>query len=68
MKKFLQSNSGKINGILQSFDRIIIKGYIKPFYYSTNFYYFLTKENIQLKDYKDYTIFITMIVSLVSQI
>ena len=59
MKKFLQSNSGKINGILQSFDRIIIKGYIKPFYYSTNFYYFLTKENIQLKDYKDYVLKVT---------
>jgi len=59
MKKFIQNNSERINGVLQSFDRIILKGYIKHFYHGNNFYYFLSQENIKLKDYKGYILTVT---------
>jgi hypothetical protein len=59
MKDFIQSNSEKIEGVLQSFDRIIIKGYLKLFYHGNNFYYFLSQENVKLKDYKSYVLKVT---------
>ena len=59
MKKFLQKYSQFINGVSHGFDRVIIKGHIKHFHHRNNFYYFLTKENVQLKDYKDYVLKVT---------
>lgn len=43
----------------QGFDRIIIKGPIRHFYYNNNFYYFLDEEKVRLKDYKSYVLKVT---------
>jgi hypothetical protein len=59
MKKFLQNFDDYVNGILPGFDRIILKGHIKHFYYNNNFYYFLSQENVKLKDFKNYVLKVT---------
>ena len=56
MEKFINQFKGQINGVLQGFDRIMIKGYIKHFYHNNNFYYFLNQGKVQLKDYKEYVL------------
>jgi hypothetical protein len=56
METFLQIYKTKIDGILHGFDRIIIKGHIQSFYANDNFYYFLKKEQVQLKDFKEYAL------------
>ena len=59
MKKFLQNFDDYINGILSGFDRIILKGHIKHFYYNNNFYFFLNQQNIKLKNFKSYVLKVT---------
>lgn len=59
MEKFINQFKGQINGVLQGFDRIMIKGHIKNFYHKNNFYYFLNQEKVQLKDYKEYALKVT---------
>ena len=54
MQKFIDKYSESIHGVLHGFDRILLKGYIGDFYYGNNFYYFLDKEGIKLKDFKEY--------------
>jgi len=54
METFLQKYENHTRGILHGFDRIIIKGHIQKFYVGENFYYYLNKENIMLKDFKGY--------------
>jgi len=59
MKRFLQNFDDYINGILHGFDRIILKGHIRHFYYNNNFYYFLSQENVKLKNFKGYVLKVT---------
>ena len=59
MEKFINQFKEDISGILRGIDRIMLKGYITDFYHNNNFYYFLSKEQVQLKDYKEYVIKIT---------
>ena len=59
MKKFLQNFDDYINSILSGFDRIILKGHIKHFYYNNNFYFFLNQQNIKLKNFKSYVLKVT---------
>lgn len=42
---------GKINGVLETFDRIIINGYIQPFHNFQLFLYYLIQKNVLLKDF-----------------
>jgi hypothetical protein len=56
MTGFKDKYNNQIYGILHGFDRLIIKGYIGHFFYNNNFYYFLNKECVQLKDFKDYAL------------
>lgn len=59
MANFIDTFKESIQGVLHGFDRIIIKGHIPTFYYGNNFYYFLDKEGVKLKDFKDYVIKVT---------
>ena len=59
MEKFIKQFGSQITGVLHGIDRIMIKGYIPEFYHNNNFYYFLSKEQVQLKDYKAYVLRIT---------
>ena len=59
MEKFITQFKEHISGVLRGIDRIMIKGYITEFYHNNNFYYFLSKGQVQLKDYKEYVLKIT---------
>jgi len=59
MEKFIHQFKEHISGVLRGIDRIMIKGYITDFYHNNNFYYFLSEEQVQLKDYKEYVLKIT---------
>ena len=50
----LEQYKDKINGTLETFDRIIINGYIVPFQNPRLFLFYLTQNNIQLKDFDEY--------------
>lgn len=56
MASFIETFKESIHGILHGFDRVIIKGHIPNFYHRDNFYYFLNKEGVKLKDFKEYVI------------
>jgi hypothetical protein len=62
MRSFTDKYSDYIHGVVHGFDRIILKGYIGEFYYGNNFYYFLKKEEIKLKDFKDYAQKVTRLI------
>ena len=47
----IQQNEGKINGILETFDRMIINGYLLNLCNYRQFLYYLIQNNIQLKDF-----------------
>ena len=46
--------SGKVKGILSTFDRMIIKGHLRSFYSATHRYYYLQQEHVLLKDFGTY--------------
>lgn len=50
----LEQYSDKINGTLETFDRMIINGYIRPFQNTRHFLFYLIQNNIQLKEFDDY--------------
>lgn len=47
----IEQNKEKINGILATFDRMIVNGYILPLQNPRLFLYYLIQNNIQLKDF-----------------
>ena len=47
----IEQNKEKINGILSTFDRMIINGYIIPLQSPRLFLYYLIKNNIELKNF-----------------
>jgi hypothetical protein len=44
----------KINGVFNTFDRMIIKGFLRPFFYANGRMFYLSKENVLLKDFEKY--------------
>ena len=50
----LNQFDGKINGTLDTFDRIIINGYIQPLHSFRLFLYYLIQKNILLKDFDSF--------------
>lgn len=52
--KIIDKFKEKINGVLTAFDRIIIKGHIRNFFSESGKMYFLSKENVLLKNFGDY--------------
>lgn len=47
----IEQNKEKINGILETFDRMIINGYLLNLCNYRHFLYYLIQNNIQLKDF-----------------
>ena len=45
---------GKINGVLETFDRVIINGYIQPLHNFRLFLYYLIQKDILLKDFDSF--------------
>jgi uncharacterized protein Smg (DUF494 family) len=56
MEDFLEKFKDEIIGVQHGFDRIEIKGYIKDFQIDKPFYYFLSKKECLLKNYKEFAL------------
>jgi len=54
MTNFEKKHKNKIDGKLEGFDRVIFRGYLQSFFTTKGFGYFLSKENVLLKDYGKY--------------
>lgn len=52
--KIIEKFKDKINGVLTAFDRMIIKGHIMQLFSNSGKRYFLSQENVLLKDFGDY--------------
>ena len=50
----LKQFDGKINGVLETFDRVIINGYIQPLHSFRLFLYYLIQKNVLLKDFDSF--------------
>ena len=50
----IQQNKEKINGILETFDRMIINGYLLNLCNNRQFLYYLIQNNVQLKDFNQF--------------
>ena len=57
--KIIEKFKDKINGVLSTFDRMIIKGHIRQFFSTSGKMYFLSQENVLLKDFGTYAQTIT---------
>lgn len=54
MNTILEQYKDKINGTFFTFDRMILKGHIRPFYSPSGKKYFLSDRNVLLKDFSSY--------------
>lgn len=52
----IKQNKEKINGILETFDRMIINGYLLNLCNYRHFLYYLIQNNIQLKDFDKFAL------------
>ena len=52
----IQQNKEKINGILETFDRMIINGYLLKLCNYRQFLYYLIQNNVQLKDFNNFAL------------
>ena len=52
----IEQNKEKINGILETFDRMIINGYILQLCNYRQFLYYLIQNNIKLKDFDKFAL------------
>lgn len=52
--KIIEKFKDKINGVFTAFDRMIIKGHIMQLFSESGKKYFLSQENVLLKDFGDY--------------
>ena len=52
----IQKNNEKINGVLETFDRMIINGYILQLCNYRQFLYYLIQNNVKLKDFDQFAL------------
>ena len=52
----IQQNKEKINGILETFDRMIINGYLLNLCNYRQFLYYLIQNNVQLNDFNNFAL------------
>ena len=52
----IQQNKEKINGILETFDRMIINGYLLNLCNYRQFLFYLIQNNVQLKDFNNFAL------------
>ena len=50
----IEQNKEKINGILSTFDRMLINGYILQLQNPQQFLFYITQNNVQLKNFKEF--------------
>lgn len=54
MNEFVNSYHSKITGVISTFDRMIFKGHILPFFQMNSRHYYLYQEKILMKEFGDY--------------
>ncbi|HQU32648.1 MAG TPA: hypothetical protein PLA96_14270 [Candidatus Brocadia sapporoensis] len=54
MEKFLERYDNKITGVLSTFDRMIFKGHILPFFQKSKRHYYLFQQKVLFKDFGTY--------------
>ena len=54
MEKFLERYHSKITEVLSTFDRMIFKGHILPFFQKSQRHWYLFQEKVLFKDFKNY--------------
>ena len=52
----IKQNEGKINGVLEIFDRMIINGYLLNLCNYKQFLYYLIQNNIQVKNFNSFAL------------
>lgn len=52
--KIIEKFQDKINGVLSTFDRMILKGHLRQFFSPSGKMHFLSQENVLLKDFGEY--------------
>jgi hypothetical protein len=52
--KIIDKFQDKINGVLSTFDRMILKGHLRQFFSPSGKMHFLSQENVLLKDFGEY--------------
>jgi len=50
----IKKYDNKINGILKTFDRVLINGYLSHLFNFNKFLYYLIQNNVKLKDFKEF--------------
>ena len=60
MENILKHYNDKIKGVFSFFDRMILTGHLRPFFHAMLF--FLSEQNVLLKDYGSYALGITSVV------
>jgi hypothetical protein len=56
MNRFVRQYSTKLQGVLSGFDRIVLKGTLRPLSYVAGMMGFLYYRRILLKDFKSYVL------------
>lgn len=52
MRRFLARHADKITGVLEGFDRIVFRGWLRPFLHATGMRAFLAQQGVLLKDFE----------------
>ena len=54
MRRFLARHADKITGVLEGFDRIVFRGWLRPFLHPGGMSHFLARQGVLLKDFEDF--------------
>ena len=54
MNRFVEKHSGKLVGVISGFDRLVLKGTLRPLSYSAGMMNFLFEKEVLLKDFRSY--------------
>ena len=68
MEKFLERYHSKITGVLSTFDRMIFKWHILPFFQRRNRHYYLFQEKVLFKDFGTYAKKVSEVIRIGSKI
>jgi hypothetical protein len=54
MNRFVEKHSGKLGGVISGFDRLVLKGTLRPLSYPAGMMNFLFEKGVLLKNFKSY--------------
>jgi predicted PolB exonuclease-like 3'-5' exonuclease len=54
MNRFIEKYNGKLVGVINGFDRLVLKGTLRPLSYTAGMMNFLVEKEVLLKDFNSY--------------